>query len=217
MPVELIPKGLVVGLFAGTPPGAPDRERLNRVWAELSGRQEYRQFSLTGEGATFVGVTADDALVIQPPLVQFRSGARLGAANAADEARVAIKAVAKHMGWNDSQFFNLGIKHVYNAPPPNGHARQFMLDQLLHLDTDRHGGLERGGDFWAGLKYGAPAPDGSTYIVTIEPLLKDDEFLFIDVDAAFPGPANPDRIVEKASEAHEYANQAVRQYLEAAL
>ncbi len=212
--MELIPKALVVGLFAATPPGVPDRDRLNRVWAELSGRQDYRQFTVTGDGAQFVGASSDDAVVIQPPLLQVRSSARLGAQNAADEAQVAIKTVAKHMGW--AQFFNLGIKHVYHATAPNNDARSFVLQQLLHADPSAHGVLERGGSFWGGVKYGAPAPDNSSYTIVIEPLLANNQFLFLDLDAQFPGPVDPDRITDKAGEAHDYAVNALRQYLEAA-
>lgn len=211
--MELIPKALVVGVFAATPPGVPDRERLNRVWGELSARQDYRQFTITGDGAQFAGASADDALVIQPPLVQVRSSARLGAQNAADEAQVAIKAVAKHMGW--TQFFNLGIKHVFNATAPNNDARTFVMQQLLHADESAHGVLERGGMFWGGVKYGAAAADNTAYTVLVEPLIADNQYLFIDLDAQFPGPIDPDRITDKAADVHDYAMHALRQYLEA--
>lgn len=212
--MELIPKALVVGLFAATQPGPPDRDRVNRVWAELSGRQEYRQLNFTGDGAQLLGTTADDALLIQPPLIQVRSTARMGLQNAADEAEVALKTVARHLGL--AQFFNLGIKHVYHGPAPDRDARTFVLRRLLAKEDDELGALERGDRFWAGLKYGAAAPDGSTYILVIEPLLSDNEFLFLDLDAQFPGPADLDRVRDRAREAAEYADGAVRQYLERA-
>lgn len=210
--VELIPRALVLGVFAATPPGVPDRERLNRVWGELSARQDYRQFTVTGDGAQFAGASADDALVIQPPLIQVRSTARLGAQNAADEGQVAIKTVARHMGW--AQFFNLGIKHVFTVNAPNNDARGFALRHLLHADESAYGVLERGADFWGGLKFGANGADGTAYTVVVEPLIADNQLLFIDLDAQFPGPVDPDRITDKAAEAFDYATNALRQYLE---
>lgn len=210
--MELIPKVLVVGLFAATPPGAPDRDRLNRLWAEISSREDYRQFSVTGEGAQFVGASADDALLIQPPLVQFRSSARLGLQNAAEEAQFAIRTAARHLAW--TQFFNLGIKQVYNAPAPNNDARSFVLQRLVHLEETALNPLERGGTFWAGVKFGAPAIDNSSYTVVIEPLLKDNQMLFIDLDIQVPGPIDPEKITERANEASEYASNNIRQYLD---
>src|SRR5207247_100380 len=108
--VELIPKAVIVGVLAAAQPGPLDRDQVNRVWTELSARQEYKQFNFAGEAAQFIGTGPDDALVLQLPLVQFRSTARMGVKNAADEAQVVFKTVARHLGL--AQFFNLGIKHV---------------------------------------------------------------------------------------------------------
>jgi hypothetical protein len=212
--VELIPKVLVVGLFAATQSGPPDRDRINRIWNELSSRQDYRQLSFAGDGAQLMGASADDALVIQPPLVQFRSTARTGFQNAADEAEVAMKTVARHLGYG--QFFNLGIKHVYHATAPEKDARAFLLNQLVGGGSSDLSNLERGGGLWAGVKYGVDAPDGSVYTVVIEPLLADNQYIFIDLDAQLPGPADPDVIRERAAEAEDYADRTIRQYLEGA-
>jgi hypothetical protein len=213
--VELIPKAFVAGVLAAAQPGAPEREKINRIWNELSARQDYRQLNVTADGAQLVGATPDDALLIQLPLIQVRSAARMGVQNAADEAAVALRAVAKHLGLD--QFFNLGIKHVYSSPAPDRDARAFVFNRLLGKQDDPSlGGLERGGRFWAGLKYGAEAADGSVFVLVIEPLLADNEHLFIDLDSQFPGPADLDRVRERASEAEEYADHAMRQYLESA-
>jgi hypothetical protein len=215
VPVELIPKAFVAGVLAAAQPAAPDREKINRIWNELSARQEYRQLNFTGEGAQLVGATPDDALLIQFPLVQVRSTARMGVQNAADEASVALRTVAKHLGLD--QFFNLGIKHVYHSPAPDRDARAFVLNRLLGKQDDPSlGSLERGGKFWAGLKYGAESADGSVFVLVIEPLLADNQLLFLDLDSQFPGPAELDRVKERASEAEEYVAHAVRQYLDSA-
>lgn len=212
--MELIPKVLVVGLFAAAQPGPLDRDRVNRIWDELSSRHEYRQLSHFGESVQFMGTVPDDTLLIQPPLVQVRSTARLGLKNAADEAAVAVNSVARHLGY--AQFFNLGIKHVFHAPAPNGAAIEYVMRRLLGRDPSDLAALDRGGGIWAGLKYGMSAIDESAYTLVIEPLLADDRFLFIDLDAQFPGPADPARIQESAREAEDYANRAIRQYLEVA-
>lgn len=212
--MELIPKALVVGLFAATQPGAPDREKLNRVWTDLSSRQEYRHLNFTGEGAQFLGATPDDALVIQPPLIQVRSTARLGLHNAADEAQTAIKTVARLLGYG--QFFNLGVKHVFHVPAPGNDARAFVMNRLLSRDPVELGQLERGGDLWAGVKYGVSAPDGSAYVVVIEPVIADNQLMFIDLDSQFPGEADLDRIDDRVMEAGDYATRTIGQYLDEA-
>ena len=212
--MELIPKVLVVGLFAAAQPGPLDRDRVNRIWDELSSRHEYRQLSHFCESVGFIGTSPDDALVIEPPLVQVRSTARLGLKNAADEAAVAVKSVARHLGYK--QFFNLGIKYVFHAPAPNGAAIDYVMHRLLGRDQSQLSALDRGGGIWAGLKYGMEASDASAYTLVIEPLLADDKFLFIDLDAQFPGPADPAEIQERAREAEDYAYRAIRQYLEGA-
>jgi hypothetical protein len=212
--VELIPKALIVGLFAATQPGPLDRERVNRIWGELSGRQDYRQFNLTGDAAQLIGASPDDALLIQLPLIQVRSTARVGLQSAADEAEVAMKTVAKHLGI--AQFFNLGLKHVYQATVPDNDAQTFVLNRLLGKGDDELGPLQRGGRFWAGLKYGAEAADGSSYTLAIEPFLADNRYLFVDLDSQFPGQADPDTIRERAAEAEDYAERTIKQYLEGA-
>lgn len=213
--MELIPKVLVVGLFAATQPGPPDRDRVNRIWSELSVRQDYRQLNMTGDAAQLIGVTPDDVFAISPPLLQFRSTARLGLHNAADEAQVAIRAASIHLQL--TQFFNLGIKYVYHAPVPSRDARSFVLRKLLHLeDEEGLSALKRGDSIWVGLKYGVTAADESVYTLVVEPLVSDNNFLFIDLDAQFPGVADPDRIRDRAREVETYADTAVRRYLESA-
>ena len=40
-----------------------------------------------------------------------------------------MKTIARNLGL--TQFFNLGIKLVYNVPHPSNDARSFILNQLL--------------------------------------------------------------------------------------
>jgi hypothetical protein len=215
--VEIIPKALVVGVLAALAPGAADLEKVNRIWMQLSRRMGYRQMQMNpaGEGATFLGASPDDALLIQPPLLQFRSPAPMGFATAADDAQVSLKTAAEQLG--ATQFASLGIRHVAHVPAPNNDARGFLQHQLLKMNSDEVGGLERGGQSWSGLKYWAEAADASsTYQLSIEPLIADPKFLFVDLDAQFAGPAELERLQDRAGEAARYVTETVRAYLEGA-
>jgi hypothetical protein len=213
--VELIPKALVVGVFGAMAPGAADSEKVNFIWMQLSRRMGYRQLNQTSEGATFAGAGPDDALVIQPPLLQFRSPATMGFKNAADDAQVCLQTAAQHLG--AAQFANLGIRHVCHATAPSNDARAFVQNQLLRKDPDEVAALSRGGETWSGLKHWAQAADGSTYTLAIEPLIADPKLLYIDLDAQFPGQADLDKIAMRAGEAERYVSDTVRTYLENAL
>jgi hypothetical protein len=217
--VEFVPKALVVGVFAPVQPAATalvTEEKINRVWAEVAPRQGYRQLQIApdGSGAQFLGNSPEDGATIQPPLLQVRSSIETTATKAADEAQGTLRAIAKHLGL--TQFFNLGVKHVYHAPIPTNDARGFVLRNLLQKTEDDVGVLERGGSFWGGVKYGAPSPDGAQFVLTVEPWLADDRFLFVDLDAQFPGLATLEGIKERAREAEEYLSGAVKEYLDSA-
>lgn len=217
--MELVPKAIVVGVFAAVQPSptAPvTQEKLNRVWAEVAPRHGYRQLQLApdGSGAQFLGSTLDDGATIQLPLIQVRSSIQLSAEKAADEAQSTLKTVAKHLGL--AQFFNLGVKHIYHAPIPTNDARGFALRSLLGKTDEDVSVLQRGGPFWGGVKYGAGAPDGSQFVLTIEPWLADDRFLYIDLDAGFPGVVNLDGVKDRAREAEEYLKTAAKEYLDTA-
>ncbi len=217
--MEFIPKALVVGVFAAVQPGptaAATEEKLNRIWAEVAPRQGYRQLQLAadGSGAQFLGATVDDGVTIQLPLIQVRSRITTTAAQVAGEIQTTFRTVAKHLGI--AQFFNLGIKHIYHVPIATNDARGFVLQRLLRKSEDEVGMLERGGPFWAGLKYGAGGTDGSQFVLAVEPWLADDRFLIIDLDAQFPGAVSIDAIKERAAEAEEYLGHAIKEYLDTA-
>lgn len=218
-PVELIPKALIVGAVAAVQPSVTSpvtEEKLNRIWAEVAPRQGYRQLQLApdGSGAQFLGSTADDGTTIQLPLIQTRSRIATTAANAADELQTTLRTIAKHLGL--AQFFNLGVKHIYHVPISTNDARGFVLGRLLHKTEDDVSVLERGGPFWAGLKYGAGGGDGSQFVVAIEPWLTDDRFLLIDLDAQFPGVASLENVKDRAREAEEYLTRSIKEYLDRA-
>jgi hypothetical protein len=217
--VELIPKALVVGVFAAvqpstTPPVTP--EKLNRIWAEVAPQHGYRQLQLAPDGsaAQFFGATGDDGATIQLPLIQVRSGAMLGAANAAESAQDVLRSIATHLGI--SQFFNLGIKHVYHAAVADNDARGFVMRKLLRRGEDDLGDLTRGGSLWTGMKYGLEGVDGSQYTLVIEPWLADNRYVFVDLDAQYPGAVTLDAVKERSREAEQFVTGAVKAHLDAA-
>jgi hypothetical protein len=209
--MELIPKALVVGVFAAVAPGPPDDDKVNRIWMQLSRRMGYRQLLKTGEGANFIGASPEDAFIIQPPLLQFRSPAAMGLANAADDAQTCLKTAAEHLG--ATQFANLGIRHVLHAPAPDGEGRAY-IQRLVGQHEDALEPLQRGGEIWVGVKYGISSADGSTYTLVIEPFVADPKFLFIDLDAQLPGPADLDRITDRAADAARFITETVSAYLD---
>lgn len=211
--MELLPRAAIVGVFAPAPPGQLDQQKVNNLWGEISVRHEYREYRYLGEGAHF-GSGTDDGLVLQPPIVQVRSSARLGIANAAEEAEEIIAAVGRHLGW--AQFLNLGVKLVFHGTAPVGGARDFVRRRLLGNGAPNIDRLDRGGGIWAGLKLGMLSADGSQFTLVVEPLHADDAVLFVDLDAQFPGPCELGRIRERVATVEDYASRVVKPYLEEA-
>lgn len=215
--MELIPKALIIGVFAAvqpTPSQTVTTEKLNRIWAEVAPRHGYRQLQLgpDGSAAQFFGATSDDGATIQLPLIQVRESITYGAANAADDAQDILKAIAANLGIE--QFFNLGIKHVFHVPVPDNDARGFVMRRLVGKEQGDLEGLERGGSLWSGLKYGVTEADEVQYTLVIEPWLADNRFIFLDLDAAFPGPVTLEAVKDRARDAEQYASGPVKAYLD---
>jgi hypothetical protein len=216
--MELIPRALIVGVYAAVPPttAAPavTEEKINRIWAEVAPSHGYRQLQISPDGsaAQFFGKTGDDGVSIQLPVIQVRTAIELTPEQAADSAYAILKSIANHLGL--TEFLNLGIKHVYHAPVVSRDARSFVQLRLLGKDESSVDRLLRGGDYWMGLKFGLNAPDGSIYVLTIEPWLADNQAVFVDLDAQFLGVATLDAVRERAREANNYAQSAVKGYLD---
>lgn len=218
--MELIPKTIIAGVYAAVAPTAAGpivtEEKISRIWAEVAPRREYRQLQISPDGssAQFVGKTGDDGATIQLPLIQARSSIGLSYDEAADGVQATLRSIANQLGL--SQFFSLGIKHVYHAPVPDRDARDFVLRHLLRRDVAGFDRLQRGGPFWIGLKMGLAAPDGSIYLLTLEPWLADNRAVFVDLDAQYPGVATLEAVRDRARDAHEFARTALKEYLDGA-
>lgn len=212
--MEFIPKTLVVGVFAAVLPSAANTDAINRIWMQLSKRMGYRQLVQGGEGGAQFLTSGDDAFVIQPPLLQFRSPVTLGFANAAEDAQTCLKVAAEQLGV--TQFANLGLKHVLHATAPNGDSRAYVQNQLLPGASEGLAELVGGGSGWVGVKFGIESPGHGVSTVVIEPLIADPKFVFIDLDTQHPGQADLDRIMDRAGDAERYLDATVRPYLEGA-
>jgi hypothetical protein len=215
--MELIPQMFIAGVFT-PPPGVPGSfpmtaDKLNRIWSEVGPTHGYRQFQVLPEdaGAIFVGAQADSGVTIQPPLLQVRDPISLAASQSADRAESILKTIARHLGI--SQFFNLGIRHVYHAAVSDNDAVGFVMRRVLAKDPEGLGELHTGGDFWGGVKYVA-ANEQAQYTLIIEPLVADTRYVFLDLDAQFPGPTTLDAVTDRAKDAETYLTQAVNAYLD---
>lgn len=215
--VELIPKMLIVGVFT-PPPGVPGTQpitadKLNRIWAEVQPAHGYRQFQTLPDnaGAVFTGAQAEAGVTIQPPLLQVRDPISMTAAQSAERAESILKVIARHLGI--AQFFNLGVRHVYHAAVPDNDAKGFVLHRVLAKGEDELGPLQIGGTLWGGVKYVAATPE-TQFTLVIEPLQADNSFVFIDLDAAFAGPATLDTVAARSKDAEQYLSQAANAYLD---
>jgi hypothetical protein len=205
---------LVVGAFMPPPPPGQEItvDRLNRIWADVAGPYGFTQLQMAPDqaGAIFVGSTPDDGVTIQAPLLQVRLQIRTTAQQAADQAASLLGVLARHLGL--AQLFNLGIKHVYQAPLDTNDGRGFVRRQIGGEATDE---LAEGGELWAGLKFVVTHPD-RVYTLIIEPLQADEmRSLFIDLDVQFPGPFTIDSVLGRAADAQSYVAGAVGRYLDA--
>ena len=219
--VQLIPKLMVVGVYMAPtasmpgvgPGGTPAADRFTRIWAEVGPRFGYRRFELSPDntGVQIEGPTDHDAIVIQPPLVQVRGSVPTTVALSADNSYSIFKVVAEQLGIH--QFFNLGVRLVYHAPAPQHDGRSFVMNKLFMRSDSDFAAVERGGTLWAGAKF--VVDEGSAnHTLLIEPLLADNEFLFIDLDTSFPGEIELDAVKLRAQDAERYVTGAVADYLD---
>jgi hypothetical protein len=216
--MQLIPKALVVGgLIPPAPPGQQQvtADRLNRIWSELAPTHGFIQLQMSPDqsGAEFVGRAPENGVTIQPPLIQARAQIGSTAQQAADSALAIFAVILRHLGVQ--QLFNVGIRHVYNAPLPDNDARGFVLRRVLSATDERLSELATGStSLWGGVKYVVPLPDRQ-YTLTVEPLQLDEmRSLYIDLDAQFPGEASLDSITGRAADAQAYITSTVDRYLD---
>jgi len=227
--MELLAQQLVVGLFLPplSVPGVPgatglNMDKLNRIWADVTSLYEYRQLEVSPDRSAgmFQGISELDGVTIQPPLVQVRIG--IGASDsvtaqqAAEKAYDVLKIIARYLGV--SQFFNLGVRHVYRAVVPDNDARSLVLHRILGKAEEELGDLASGAGVLGGVKFVVPHADGAIYTLVIEPLFADNRFLHLDLDAQFPGVIGDlEPVKVRAREAETYITGRVNSYLDRAI
>lgn len=224
--MELIPKALVAGMFVqgqivSTGPasivlqqvGAPvTRDSINRIWSDVVKDYPYQslQFEPAGAGAAFVGTGPDEAVVIQPPLVQVRDPISLSVRQSAEKAAFVFGSVVHHIGGAPPS--NLGVKLIYHAPAPNRGSVEFLLSEMVggHDDVQHLAGTM---EYQASVKYVLKSAEVS-YTLWLEPLYSNLEFIFIDLDAQFPGVADVTQVAERVTAVATFMSTRVKTFLD---
>jgi hypothetical protein len=229
--VELIPKAVIAGLFQGQmvstgtvnmllqPPGAP-KETINRIWSDVVKDYPYQslQFEASGNGGAFVGEGGpEDVVIIQPPLIQVRALLKTSAQDVpqdvpsvANKIASIIKTTLHHLGGPPP--LNLGVKIIYHAPAPGQVAAEFLRTEMIKGDEDLRA-LAGSVDYEASLKVLLKGTD-TTYTLLIEPFQADPTYLFIDLDAQFPGAVDVGRIEENVLSVDNFVTKQVRNFLD---
>ena len=196
-----------------TPGATVTREVINRIWSDVVKDYPYRALQLNpvGSGGAFVGSGPEDAVLIQPPLVQIRDLVQVeGVRGSAEKIQAIFKIVTHHIG--SSSPANLGIKLVYNAPAPGGDAVSFILSEMMagHDDVQQLAG----GMALQGMARYLLKGEDLTYTLSLEPLQSDQSSIFIDLDAQYVGTVDPAHIKDKVLIAEEFVTKQVRGFLE---
>ena len=220
--VELNTRNLVIGVVVpsavpGVPmQGAPEVtfDRLNHIFGEVASAFGYRNFQSSPEGnaGQILGAVPTSNITIQPGLIQVMDAVDLTAARSAEKAHKVLQIVAKHL--KVTTVLQIGVKWLLHAPVSSRDAVTFVREAMTSQSEADLSALGLGGDQYLGLKYVSnDVPRTKVYTLTIEPLQADKTQLYIDIDTAFVGASLSD-VEQKAKEAHEYVDVAVKQYLE---
>jgi hypothetical protein len=222
--VELIPRAVIAGLViptqipfpipSGSLPGLPtvSQEALNRVWVDVVKVYPYQGLQLQpgGAGAIFTGGLPDQAVIIQPPLVQVRDVIELDMRQLAEKISFIFKTAAHHLGPAQPQ--GLGVKLIYHAPAPGRDAVKFLRAQMTQYDDDL-ASLAGGMSYDVGFKFVLQSPN-LIYTLVLEPLRADLSTLFIDLDAQFSGITNLEDTQERIATVDSFMRTQVRSFLE---
>jgi hypothetical protein len=181
--MEPLFRSLIVGLvpqLREVPPPPFNQEDLQRLYMDVSRTYSFGQFSLlpAGGGAQLLN-TPEDRLLVQPVLVQAQTPIDLTVDAAREKATGLITTVATRLQL--ANFVQCGIKVVCHVAVPTRDAKAYAADTLL---AGRSLEDELGPSFFVGgLKYRSlEAEPPVEQNLSIEPLLADNEFMFVDYD-----------------------------------
>jgi hypothetical protein len=181
--MEPLFRSLIVGLvpqLREVPPPPFKQEDLQRVYLDVSRTYSFGQFSLlpAGGGAQLLN-TPEDRLLIQPVLVQAQTPIELTVDAAREKVTTLIGTAASRLQL--TEFVQCGIKVVAHVAVPNRDAKAYAAENLL---AGRSLEAELGPSFFVGgLKYrGLETQPPVEQNLAIEPLLADNEFMYVDYD-----------------------------------
>jgi hypothetical protein len=198
------------------PPGATPvtRDVINRIWSDVVKEYPYQSLQLDpsgGGGAAFVGATPDEAVIIQPPLVQVRELVGIGGVpDTARKIAFVLQAAVHHL--SGTLPVNLGVKLIYRAPAPGGNAIEFLRSEFVKGDDDMRS-LAGGMEYEASVKLIMKSAD-VTYTLLIEPLHADLAYLYLDLDTQYQGVVDITRIAERIGQAESFLSTQVRTFLD---
>jgi hypothetical protein len=185
---ELQYRSLIVGLVpagndGGLHPFAPDA--LHDAYREITGHYPYAEFRLVaGGGAAQLSNGPRDFVTLDPRLLQVRTDIVLTPAMAqAKTIEILRRAIAR---LNQDDFAQCGIHINAHTPVPSSspNARSYLTDELMDAGEQAR---MLGPGFFACLQFRRSTTNIEEQL-SVEPLLADDRFLFLNLDVQRAGP-----------------------------
>ena len=169
------------------PPPPFDKDDLQRVFAEVIQRHSYQSFGFlpTGRGAQFSN-DPEDGVELRPALFQVQArmdrADLLTAPMAADKVNAIFGIAAERL--KVAAFLQCAIQIIASADAPDGDAKRFVAEKLLH-DPEQVSVLGEG-YFGGGVRFRnlVDLVPGAEDNLNIEPDVNDNSLLFIDFQMA---------------------------------
>jgi hypothetical protein len=185
--VEPLFSALIVGLVPQPMqvPAPPfERDALQKVFFEVSRDFPYSQFGLLpgDQGAQLLN-PPHDRVLLQPALLQVQSPIGSGttevtAERAREKAVRVLRVAAERL--EVQHFLSCGIKVTALVPAPESGARDFVATKLFS-QAERIDVLGPG-FFGGGIKVWRFEDGQKVEVLLIEPLLSDDQYIYVDYD-----------------------------------
>jgi hypothetical protein len=183
--MDLAPKSSVLALVINPttlPPPAYDPATLHDAYRAVSALRPYRSFNIMpGNAGAQIMNDPEDALVIQPLLVQLQIRIGSDGVAAEDAKRQLIDVVStatSSLGMES--FLQCAIKVVAHGDAPEGDARGWLRDRF----PENARASRLGPDFFeAGLRY-RKIVENREEVLSVEPFVRDNAFVFVDYDVA---------------------------------
>jgi hypothetical protein len=184
------------------PPSPFGKEDLQRIFMDVTRDYSYQTFGYVsgGGGAQFAN-SLDDTVVIQPGVIQMMvkmDGAEvLTAERATQKVDRILTVIFDRLGIR--AFLQCQIKAVAHVPAPGEHpdARTFVAERLMRGDELA---AELGaGFFGGGVRYRRIDDPNTQEILSVEPLVLDKTFIYVEHDVARVANPQPFTSVESVT------------------